>query len=267
MKKKLPILIIIPHGGYDICEELIDHAVISDFDLFFQADTCTNDLFDFNEWAIATIDTNISRFFIDLDRSYGDISKSSPDGVLKNTTLMGKKVFDTNVYPNEIAISNILKRYYFPFHESIEKIIKSGEIKLVIEGHTTMPVGPKVSFDKGKPRPLVQIQNHYEKGDKITKTCDDEIALTLLEDLYNSLSGEEHTIADTLTLDKAPPRSLILKKYSKFNIPILRLSISKSLFLNDTYFNYDYLSVDELRIKELSEKIGGTIIKWYKKSF
>ncbi|TFH42908.1 MAG: hypothetical protein E4G96_02420, partial [Chrysiogenales bacterium] len=117
MKKiRLPILVIIPHGGYTIPEELSGYEAVGTFDLFIQSDSCANEIFSFGDRVTGTVDTGISRLFVDLDRPYTAL-RPGQDGVIKRTALDGKSVFIEDQFPDEIAIANILQRYYLPFHE------------------------------------------------------------------------------------------------------------------------------------------------------
>jgi len=213
MEGKLPILIIIPHGGYQVPEELSGYETLNDFDLYYQADTCANELFFFKNAAVK-IGTSISRLFVDPDRPYNAVPPLTEDGVIKSMTLDCKDIFKDSTLPDEIAISNILKRYYFPFHESIEATLKKN-IKLIIECHTFMSTAPKSARNHGKPRPLVLIENiiNIDKGNK--KTCDDSLAENLAARLNKSFRNEEGTVIKKISLSQKPSGGYILKKYGQ----------------------------------------------------
>ncbi len=261
MAKKKPILLLIPHGGYLVPEELSGYESISEFDLFIQADTCANELFRFENGVSAVLDTTVSRLFVDLDRSYQDISRSRPDGVIKIKSLFGRELFGDNAFPDEIAIANILKRYYFPFHDTAEKIIATGDIHCVIECHTSMPVAPPLSPEPGLPRATVTVENKFsaDSGDIIT--CEEEKARSLMENLAGRFSEENNSIMPG-ELKTAPENSYLIRKFGRTGVPYIRLSISKSLFLNDAHFSHDYLMVNEIRIREIRERIWKGIEQW-----
>ena len=155
MSKKLPILIIVPHGGYGIPEELSAVTGINERDAFLEADTCANELFAFNDRVPACLTAETSRLFIDLDRSHLDVSPRNEDGLIKRETPSGKEVFPAGAFPDHIAIANLVRRYHAPFHDTIKKILAAGGIKLILECHTMMPVGPRNSADPGMPRPCL----------------------------------------------------------------------------------------------------------------
>jgi formiminoglutamase len=259
--KKLPILILIPHGGYKIPDELIETTFLSSEELFFEADTCSNEIFSLKNNVFAVIDTEISRLFVDIDRHINQIPPSSNDGIIKKTTSTGRKIFRDGFYPNEIALSNILKRYYTGFHETAEKIINTDEIKLILECHTMSSVGPKNAADSGLPRPLISIQNIILNNDKSHFTSEVKTAENLLSFFQKSFSREEGTVAKKFELNNPMFSGYILSRYGTEKIPIIRLSISKSLFLSDEHFDINTLEVKPKRIIELREKILTILLK------
>jgi N-formylglutamate amidohydrolase len=262
----LPILIIIPHGGFKVPEELSGYESVNKFDLFMQSDTCANDLFSYGERVAGTINSDISRLFVDLDRPYTALPPAQ-DGVIKKSTLYGKPVFRENLFPDEIAISNLLRRYWFPFHDAAKKIIAAGNIKLILECHAMMAVGPKISRDPGKPRPIVRLDPIISRKEGIASTCDIEIVRSFMDHLKKPLAREEETIAEKFTISDTPSGGFILAQHGAGPVPMIRLSISRSLFLNDTYFSYDYLRVDELRIRHLRDQIWEAIEKFFNRNF
>jgi len=265
--KKLPILIIIPHGGYKVPEELSGLHNLSGFDLFTQADTCANDIFNFGDRVSRTCDTPVSRLFIDLDRPMKSVPPLTTDGVIKNRTLYDREIFSEGVMPDEISMANLIKRYYVPFHDRINSVIRSGSISLVLECHTAMSVAPANAVDKGMPRPIIDLHNSAESKSDVLKSAESGIAGSLLECLEKELHDEEGTVTDRFRLNPEPSAGHILARYGKRGIPMIRLTLSKALFLNDRYFSHDYLRVDEIRIHAIREKIWSAVEHFYRINF
>jgi formiminoglutamase len=267
MKPKLPILVIIPHGGISVPEEFAGNEALTKFDLFFESDTCANELFSFEDRVAAKIDTGISRLFVDLDREPLMLPPRSADGVIKKETLTGKPVFIENAFPDEIAIANVLKRYYYTFHATLEKILKTGGIKLIIECHTMMAVGPENASDPGKPRPLMTVTTVTRRDGSVRKTLPDELARGLTDCMRKSFAAEDTTAAGRLAVNRPAFHGHILDRYGGRGVPMARLSLSRALFLNDRYFFYDDLRIDELRILELRKKLWAGIERFFRKYF
>lgn len=255
---KLPVVIIIPNGGISVPEELSSISALELFDIFINSDSCANDIFDFGDRALSVIKTDISPLFVDTDRPYHMVYPKTEDGVIKYSTNTGKKIYSDKYYPDEIAVSNILKRYYFPFHDNIEKNMEGLSARLMIECHTMMPVGPEGSPDARKPRPLVSLQGSaYSSG--LENSSEDFLAKNLQEILKKKFESEEGTIAKKITLNQNIASGYIQSRYSGKGIPMIRLGLSKSLFLTEKYFNPDKFQVDKKRITELRNKIVTSI--------
>jgi len=267
MNKKLPILIIIPHGGYKIPEELLEYISVNDFDLFIHSDTCASELFDFGEKITGQADTFISPLFIDTDFSEELLPPFHNNHVIKTKTSFGKSIFKEEVMPDITAMKNLIKRYYQPFHNTIENIISSNDIELILECHTIMASGPELSDDPGEPRPSIRLENTIEVDGNIIKTCDDNLVSTFMDNIKKSFSSEKGISDNMYEVKKEKSTGHIMKKYGQSNIPMVRLSVSRAFFLNDQHFSYDYLKVDELRIKSLNKNLWNSLSKSFKKFF
>ncbi|HPJ38443.1 MAG TPA: N-formylglutamate amidohydrolase [Spirochaetota bacterium] len=259
MMKKLPILIVIPHGGYCVPEELEGYQNVTPFDILFEADTCANELFSFDEYVAAKINTDVSRLFVDVDRDHLAVPPAFADGVIKRVTSQDKEVFTDDVFPDEIAISNLIQRYYVPFHETIDKIARTGAVRCVLICHTMKVVAPSAAADRGRPRPLVTVNSVVTRGDDIISTAPDDLARGLLDSFRKELGSENATVAERFSLNSPLFGSHIHKKLSRYDIPVLTVAVSRSLFFNEKYFSYEYLTVDELRIRQLRERLYNAV--------
>ncbi|MBN2080074.1 MAG: N-formylglutamate amidohydrolase [Spirochaetes bacterium] len=266
MKKNatLPILVIIPHGGLGVPEELSGYEAVGRFDLFMQSDTCANDIFSFGDLVAGTVDTDISRLFVDLDRPYTAL-RPGQDSVIKKETLDGKPVFDENHFPDEIAIANIIQRYYLPFHDTVKKIIDTGGVGLVLECHTSMAVGPKLSRDAGKPRPLVLLEYAVRGKEGPVDTCDPVLIEALAAHLDKSFQGEECTVTQKIIASTSVSGGYILRRYGTGSVPMIRLSLSRALFLDDSHFSFEYMRVDERRLRHLREILWSALSGFFRR--
>lgn len=264
MNAKLPILIIIPHGGRTVPDEMSGHEQIDELGIFIESDAYANDLFNFQD-VYTTASTHISRLFIDPDRPDTMLPPNFTDGVIKKESQGGRKIFKEKIFPDEIAIRNILNRYYMPFHKLIQEAISNGRIKLIIECHTMMPVGPRRAQDAGQPRPLINVENTIKTGIRTMRTCPAETIDNFISCIKKYFNNEDCTVSEKFSINNPLTGGYILETYGQNRIPMLRFSISTSLYLNDKYFDYDSLIVDNLRIKELNGRILSGIEKFASK--
>ncbi len=264
---KIPAFIIIPHGGYLVPEEMADYSTLTEFDCFIEADTSANQIFNLSTETLGFIDSEVSRLFIDLDRPPYSMPPVSQDGVIKKETSGGKAIFGEDCFPDEIALASMLKRYYFPFHSAIEKIMKSGEPAMVLECHTMMPVAPERAPDAGSPRPLIFIEDMVETRRGAVRTCPTRLSAGFMEELEKSFRDEDATAAGRAITGQPEKNRYVLGKYGRDNIPMLRVSISRSLFLNEKDFSYEFMSVNPLRIEDLREKFLTALRRFMKNYF
>lgn len=266
MPPKIPVLTVIPHAGLAIPEELSGHEAVAPFHIFFESDSGADLLFSANADAGSFLKSDISRLFVDMDREFRMLYPATADGVIKSKTSMNRSIFIEGCYPDEIAISNILKRYYFPFHEKMRTTLKNNEIGFILECHTHTAVGPDNSPDRGRPRPLVMTEYTAENIEAIRKTASPDMAMDLAYIMGRLFSGEGDTVAgDYRVSDNSS--GYIMKNYGTKGIPMLRLSLSRSLFLNDRYFDLEALKIDNRRLERLNEIFVSGLERFLNKYF
>lgn len=265
MREKSPFLFIIPHSGQVVPEEFEGYENVSPVNIFFDSDAGADLLFAIDDNPGRVLTADISRLFVDVDREFRSLPPLTDDGVIKTKTSMNRDVFREGCLPDEIAISNILKRYYFPFHESIRDSLADRNIMMIIECHTHMPVGPENSPDRGRPRPLVITGYTAGTESGIKKTATPEMAMDLALITGRLFESEGTTVAENFRVSEGTGNGYLMKNYGTKSIPMLSLSISRSLFLNDRFFDLERLSFDRGRIDRLKELLAGGLERFRKK--
>jgi len=151
-----PILVSIPHASNTIPEEVKDYIELSEDDLLGYTDLYTDQIFTIGDVHIVKCD--VSRVVVDVNRAPDDISKEyeqAAEGVTVHTTWDGKNVY--NKEPSQSLVDSLIKKYHDPYHEKIDENIPHA--RFMIDGHSFLPVGPKLKADKGKERPDVNLGN------------------------------------------------------------------------------------------------------------
>jgi hypothetical protein len=111
---------------------------------------------------------------------------------------------------------------------------------------------------RSRPRPVASVENIIESDGSVMETCRRDLASGLLSVIENSLRGRMME-RQAIRHEGGPSRGYIMKKYGHGAVPLVRLNISRSLFLNEKYFSYEYLRVDEIRIRRLRAMIWKAI--------
>lgn len=261
MSRRLPLLLVIPHGGCEVPDELAGYENVSMPDIFFDSDAGANTIFSTGITAEAPVSTAVSRLFVDTDREFRELHPKTSDGVIKTKTSMNRDVFKKNCYPDDIAIANILDRYYFPFHESVRGAVNRKSIKLIIECHTHAAVGPPSSSDAGMPRPLVVTGYPPQTRTVTGQTTITDMAAELAAITGKLLLKEGDTVADKFRAVRYEGGGSIMKIYGP-SVPVIYLSVSRALFLNDRDFNLEDLTIDQGRLLKLGKIIGSGLEKF-----
>lgn len=247
---KKPYLFIIPHGGYKVPDELAELCVLSQLELFFEADSGAGECFKLKELG-TVISTPVHRLFIDVDRDPYSLPPKSNNGVIKTVTSQRKQIFPPAVFPDEIAIAGMIKRYWFPFHSRIEQVL--GASRFIVVCHTVAPVAPPVAADAGSPRPIITLEHIVSNGSDIT-TCDETLTVKLLGIFKKAFAGEKYTVTTPFCIGN-PAKRYIMYKYAKHLVPMIRISLSKALFLNEKYFDPQTLTIDPQRIQSIQQRL------------
>jgi N-formylglutamate amidohydrolase len=157
---RIPLLISIPHGGVEVPEEVHDRMALSAPDLLYYSDPCSLEIFDLSRTAEVVTAASVSRLVVDLNRPPYHLPPGHPDGVVKIHTVDGRAVYREGMFPEPRLIHRMLLRHYFPFHDGIDRTIDTGRIRIGIDCHAMLPVGPPAHRDAGKERPLICLGNN-----------------------------------------------------------------------------------------------------------
>ncbi|MDD1654421.1 MAG: N-formylglutamate amidohydrolase [Methanomicrobiales archaeon] len=157
---RIPFLISIPHGGVEVPEEIRGRVALTAEDLLYYSDPCTLEIFDLFRMAEVVTAASISRLIVDLNRPPYHLPPAHPDGVVKTCTVDGRAVYREGRFPDPPLVHRMLLRHYFPFHDGIDRSLDTGRIRLGIDCHTMLPVGPPSHRDAGKKRPLICLGNN-----------------------------------------------------------------------------------------------------------
>ncbi len=264
MEEKLPVLISVPHGGKDIPDELTDINNLSPKDIFEDGDACTREIYDFKNEVAAFLDTQIARAFVDLNRSADDQPPKNPDGVVKTVTTMEVPVYKPDAFPDDKLISQLLKKYYDPYHSRIEKLMNPGEVKIAFDCHSMLPISPLIDEQPGQKRPLVCLSN---RGNRLGQPNSQRGVTTCpaywLQKLAECFRQIFDYGKDDVKLNEPFTGGFIIQAHSH-KTPWLQIEINRKMYLAEPYFDREKLTVSEERIAELRQKILTTLTLFLK---
>ncbi len=101
-----------------------------------------------------------SRFVVDLNRRRDE---GGLNGVIKVTDFSGRPLYREDFRFTEKRIEERLKRYYDPFHETVNRMLAKEDIDFFVDGHAMTSKGPNIGPDTGKPRPALCVMTGGDK--------------------------------------------------------------------------------------------------------
>ena len=190
----LPVLIIIPHCSgfvpFHILADMLGEDVYSETAyqqklnyLYHEGDPYTDALF--HVPGATHVSALVSRFVVDVNRRR---DAGGLNGVVKLTDFKGIPLYQTDFDLTDARKEERLKRFFDPFHATIDRMLTAKDISFFIDAHSMTPEGPFIGPDTGEPRPAFTVI-----------TGGDSKGQALLPDDYTSIPHNlAHEVIDKL---------------------------------------------------------------------
>lgn len=243
MIMKKPILLSIPHGGQSVPEELKESTLLTPLDIFQDSDPFTDTIYDLGAEGFTVVKAAVARAFVDLNRAPDDLPPQNPDGVVKSHTCYQVPVYPEGQIPEGDLLSQVLSRYYDPYHGKIQELCSSSDFILGLDCHSMAATPPPIAPDQKQERPLICL------GNSNGRSCSQEIT----EILAASLSlGFSIPISD-ISLNKPFGGGYITKVYGKNPIPWIQIELNREMYLRPPWHQEGYLEIKSSRLDELKQ--------------
>ncbi len=262
-RKKLPLLISIPHGGTLVPSEIVHSAALSRRDILLDGDAETGKIFNFRGRAADIIEMPYARAIIDVNRPPFDLPPLNEDGAVKTVRVNGQAVYIGGKYPDTAVIKKLIKKYHFNFHRKISRRLSSSVHKAAFDCHSMLPSDPKT----GKARPLICISNNGNSRGFSTHsraaTCPARWMKELRSLFSLIFSGEGE-----ISINNPFYGGYITRHHcASRGVPWIQIEINRSLYLNTPYFDPQTLKISESRLTELRERIYWVLEKFCSRFF
>lgn len=244
----LPFLLSIPHGGDRVPKEAESLNALTDAQIFSDGDACTREIYGLGDQVIAVQQAEIARAFVDLNRGPDVRPPGEPDGVVKSLTADRIPVWQGDGPPSEELAEALIERYWRPYHEHLEELASSPDVRLGIDCHSMAEFAPAIAPKPGDPRPLFCLSN----GDNETAPA------TLLVQLADALSASFECDRNAIKINDPFQGGYITRfhgrRYRDGGLPWIQVEMNRCWYLGDPWFDRAGLAVDPQRILELRRK-------------
>ena len=151
---KLPFLLSVPHAGLRVPEEVRRYCRLTPEQIVEDGDEGAAEIYDLASEVVAFLISDVARAIVDLNRAEND---RRPDGVVKTHTVMNVPIYDP--FPPDEILYALLERYYRPYHRDVRELAASPAVRLSIDCHTMLAVGPPIGPGPGVERPRICISD------------------------------------------------------------------------------------------------------------
>lgn len=248
MATPYPILISIPHGGTETPPELADRVVLSAADLFDDIDPLTREIYACADLVTHWLGAEVARTFVDLNRRRDDLD--NPDGVIKKTTCFGVPIYSRE--PEPALIETLLTRYYDSYHRALAAHARDARVAIVVDCHSMLAVGPRISPDTGRPRPMMCL------GDRNGTSCPPELTSALAASLRHAFGLAEEEVVCNQPFSGGH----ITRFYAGNPKPSLQIELNRALYLAEPWFDPETRQVSPARIDELAGMFRSGLEAW-----
>ncbi|MGO4886246.1 N-formylglutamate amidohydrolase [Anaerobacillus sp. MEB173] len=238
-QKKLPLVISVPHGGLMIPTNLMKKCLLSIEEILLDCDTWSQELYDFQDVVEEYVTTPIARIVVDMNRDKDDLPPRNPDGVVKTRSVVQKQVWNSSEGLTKEEIEVLISDYYKTYHHKLEQASRHPNVRLGIDCHTMLDVGPMPNSTTWEKRPLFCLGN---RGNKHAQP--DSEPTTAPAELMHKLKGLlEKKFSHYPSVDGSVPLVTFNEPFSggyitkhhgnKGDIPWIQLEINRRLYLAD----------------------------------
>lgn len=151
-----PIVISLPHASGCVPESLRPGLALSDAEIMESIDTGTEEIFGALP-ARHVIRAEWSRLVADLNRGPDERGRN---GVIPSVDYSGRPVYGDAFTIDGDRFQERLRRYYWPYHHRLEKMVNEREIIGLVDCHSLNAVAPAEAPDAGKRRRDIVLGNN-----------------------------------------------------------------------------------------------------------
>ena len=212
MSAALPIIVSVPHAGLRVPDEVAAECLLSPVQIAEDGDEHAAAIYDIAAEVRHYVTTDVARAVVDPNRAEDD---RRLDGVVKTHTCFNVPIWRAPL--GERVIETLLARYYRPYHARLSELAGQ-DVRLAVDCHTMLPIGPPIGPGPGRERPYVCLGN-------AAGACPDEWMACLAQS-FREQFGPRVTVNE-------PFRGGFITRSHAVEMPWVQLELSRAPFAGD----------------------------------
>ncbi|MEM7333824.1 MAG: N-formylglutamate amidohydrolase [Chloroflexota bacterium] len=265
----LPIAIVSPHGGLGIPPELNGRIALTPEQIFNEADAYVDEIFDFSGKVLYYETFPYSRGIVDLNRPKdGQFYHRVGDGIVKEQTSYGNKVFLPGHEPDEALQNHLIDTYWQAWHNKLEEIANDTRVKLVIDAHSMAGTGPSNYENPHQTRPRLMVGNMGGENGAVREelgsvTASPEFSCWLAAELGQALGHLDpwSEAGEKSAVNKPYRGGWDIYAHGGKNQPWVMIEISRAMYIGHQEADSPIVPLNEERISALREGIWSVFCK------
>ncbi len=242
MRKKYPVLVVIPHASTFVPIDLRRMMTLTDREIEQASDLYTDEIFDLSNAHI--VKAKLSRLVADVNRAPDDIEikyQLYHDGVVVHVDEFGKPIYKEPP-PMEEIFERVTK-YHEPFHQEIEKL--APKMKFLIDAHSLLSTGPSTRHDAGEKRADIVL------GNRDYTTCSRDMTIKIMHFF------EERGFSVAVN-DPYSGKYILGYHCSRRKLPGIQVEVNRKLYMNQKTLARKEEGIKRLRavMRDLVDMIG-----------
>lgn len=267
MSEKLPIAIVIPHASLATPPELSGRVVLTEAQIFNEADVYTDLIYNFRDRVLHWHAFDYARSIIDVNRPNTAMEAIiEGDGIIKRMTSYGATVYADGQEPDDMLEQQLIEKYWQAWHATMAAIAADKNVKLVLDCHSMAAVGPSRYNDPAKVRPRIAASNGGNReGDSngIALTAAPELTRLVARKFGDALADlpDFAPTASPYAINHPFSAGPIVRMHASENQPWLMIELSRATYIGEQTGDSPVIPPNMERIAAIREALWQAIVE------
>jgi formiminoglutamase len=170
--------------------------------------------------------------------------------VIKSATCYGARIYHAGAEPDDELVTELLERYYYPYHTALKRAATDPRVKLALDCHSMAAEAPLIAPDRGGRRPLFCLGN----ADGLT--CPND----LLKNLRRVFADAFDCELNDVRLNHPFKGSFMTRSHARGKVLWAQVEMNRSLYLDSNWFQREPLEEKPARLQYLRDRFQAALL-------